>query len=136
MTVTAEVLFAATGSNTLEDAVALLTSKPKAAGAVPMILILDSAATFKPARVQTITALVEQAQPAPAALAGWLREVGGSGGQPDPAALPPGDGHLDGGGRLYYNGQDYIFSSQGPNDFARTYLGGIQAENLGERLKR
>jgi uncharacterized repeat protein (TIGR01451 family) len=31
--------------------------------------------------------------------------------------------YLDGGGRLYYNGQDYFFYSQGPNDFARTYLG-------------
>jgi uncharacterized repeat protein (TIGR01451 family) len=31
--------------------------------------------------------------------------------------------YLKGGGRLYYNGQDYLFHSEGPNDFARTYLG-------------
>ncbi len=31
--------------------------------------------------------------------------------------------YLDGGGRLYYNGQDYIFYRGTLNDFARTYLG-------------
>jgi subtilisin family serine protease len=31
--------------------------------------------------------------------------------------------YLDGGGRLYYNGQDYLYRSGGPNDFARIYLG-------------
>ncbi|UCC86719.1 MAG: S8 family serine peptidase [Anaerolineales bacterium] len=31
--------------------------------------------------------------------------------------------YLDGGGRLYYNGQDYLFRTEGPNDFARMYLG-------------
>jgi hypothetical protein len=31
--------------------------------------------------------------------------------------------YLEGGGRLYYNGQDYLFHSQGPNAFARDYLG-------------
>jgi uncharacterized repeat protein (TIGR01451 family) len=31
--------------------------------------------------------------------------------------------YLEGGGRLYYNGQDYLFRSDGPNDFARDYLG-------------
>lgn len=31
--------------------------------------------------------------------------------------------YLEGGGRLYYNGQDYLFSTDGPNDFAREYLG-------------
>jgi len=31
--------------------------------------------------------------------------------------------YLEGGGRLYYNGQDYLFRTEGPNDFARDYLG-------------
>jgi uncharacterized repeat protein (TIGR01451 family) len=31
--------------------------------------------------------------------------------------------YLDGGGRLYYNGQDYLYRTDGPNDFAHTYLG-------------
>ena len=31
--------------------------------------------------------------------------------------------YLEGGGRLYYNGQDYLAHTDGPNDFARTYLG-------------
>ncbi len=31
--------------------------------------------------------------------------------------------YLEGGGRLYYNGQDYLFRTDGPNDFARDYLG-------------
>lgn len=31
--------------------------------------------------------------------------------------------YLGGGGRLYYNGQDYLFDSGGPNDFAQNYLG-------------
>jgi len=31
--------------------------------------------------------------------------------------------YLDGGGRLYYNGQDYLYRSAGPDDFARIYLG-------------
>jgi hypothetical protein len=31
--------------------------------------------------------------------------------------------YLDGGGRLYYNGQDYLWQADGPNDFAREYLG-------------
>jgi uncharacterized repeat protein (TIGR01451 family) len=31
--------------------------------------------------------------------------------------------YLDGGGRLYYNGQAYLFRSDSPDDFARTYLG-------------
>jgi uncharacterized repeat protein (TIGR01451 family) len=31
--------------------------------------------------------------------------------------------YLEGGGRLYYNGQDYLFYSDGPNDFARNFLG-------------
>jgi uncharacterized repeat protein (TIGR01451 family) len=31
--------------------------------------------------------------------------------------------YLNGGGHLYYNGQDYLFDSGGPNEFARTYLG-------------
>jgi uncharacterized repeat protein (TIGR01451 family) len=31
--------------------------------------------------------------------------------------------YLDHGGRLYYNGQDYLYYTEGPNGFARTYLG-------------
>jgi hypothetical protein len=31
--------------------------------------------------------------------------------------------YLEGGGRLYYNGQDYLFDIDGPNDFAQNYLG-------------
>jgi uncharacterized repeat protein (TIGR01451 family) len=31
--------------------------------------------------------------------------------------------YLEGGGRLYYNGQDYLFHSEGPNEFALNYLG-------------
>lgn len=31
--------------------------------------------------------------------------------------------YLEGGGRLYYNGQDYLAYSSGPNSFARNYLG-------------
>jgi uncharacterized repeat protein (TIGR01451 family) len=31
--------------------------------------------------------------------------------------------YLDGGGRLYYNGQDYLFYRSPLSDFARTYLG-------------
>jgi uncharacterized repeat protein (TIGR01451 family) len=31
--------------------------------------------------------------------------------------------YLDRGGRLYYNGQDYLFQTDGPDAFARTYLG-------------
>ncbi|GAB4526418.1 MAG: hypothetical protein Kow0063_00650 [Anaerolineae bacterium] len=31
--------------------------------------------------------------------------------------------YLEDGGRLYYNGQDYLFDTGGPDDFARTYLG-------------
>lgn len=31
--------------------------------------------------------------------------------------------YLDGGGRLYYNGQDYLFHTEGPDDFALNYLG-------------
>jgi hypothetical protein len=31
--------------------------------------------------------------------------------------------YLEGGGRLYYNGQDYLFHTDGPNAFARDYLG-------------
>jgi subtilisin family serine protease len=31
--------------------------------------------------------------------------------------------YLDGGGRLYYNGQDYLYETEGPDEFARTYLG-------------
>jgi hypothetical protein len=31
--------------------------------------------------------------------------------------------YLDGGGRLYYNGQDYLYYSEGPNEFALNYLG-------------
>jgi len=31
--------------------------------------------------------------------------------------------YLEGGGRLYYNGQDYLFRSEGPHAFARKYLG-------------
>jgi len=31
--------------------------------------------------------------------------------------------YLKAGGRLYYNGQDYLFHTDGPNDFARDYLG-------------
>jgi uncharacterized repeat protein (TIGR01451 family) len=32
-------------------------------------------------------------------------------------------GYLEDGGRLYYNGQDYLFHTDGPSDFARDYLG-------------
>jgi uncharacterized repeat protein (TIGR01451 family) len=31
--------------------------------------------------------------------------------------------YLEDGGRLFYNGQDYLFRTEGPNDFARDYLG-------------
>jgi subtilisin family serine protease len=31
--------------------------------------------------------------------------------------------YLDAGGRLYYNGQDYLYQTDGPDEFARTYLG-------------
>ena len=31
--------------------------------------------------------------------------------------------YLQSGGRLYYNGQDYLYHSRGPTDFARRYLG-------------
>ncbi len=31
--------------------------------------------------------------------------------------------YLDGGGRLYYNGQDYLYHTEGPDEFALNYLG-------------
>ena len=32
-------------------------------------------------------------------------------------------GYLQNGGGLYYNGQDYLYATEGPDEFAQTYLG-------------